>query len=55
MSHKKKIKFENYKNYLEATQLYNKINQLEKNKTGIDSLKQDHKEFIKNNKVILNT
>ena len=57
MSHKKKkkIKFENYKNYLEATQLYNKINQLEKSKTGIDGLKQDHKEFIKNNKVILKT
>ena len=29
---KKKLKFENYKNCLEANQLYNKINYLEKNK-----------------------
>ena len=30
-----KIKFENYKNCLEATELENKINYLEKNKTDI--------------------
>ena len=29
---KRKLKFENYKNCLEANQLYNKINYLEKNK-----------------------
>ena len=28
---KRKLKFENYKNYLEATQLENKTNYLEKN------------------------
>ena len=33
------LKFENYKNFLEATQLDNKINYLEKNKTDIDSIK----------------
>ena len=52
---KRKLKFENYKNCLEATQLDNKINYLEKNKIDIDSLKRDHKEFIKNNKLILKT
>ena len=46
---KRKLKFENYKNCLEATQLENKINYLETNKIGIDGIK----EFIKNNKSIL--
>ena len=47
---KKKLKFENYKNCLEATQLENKINHLVKNKIKIDSFfcyKSKHKEFIK--------
>ena len=39
--------------FLEVTQLENKINQLEKNKVGVDSLRENHKEFIKNNKLIL--
>ena len=39
---KRKLKFEDYKNCLEATQLENKINQLEKN--NVDVLKK-----IKNN------
>ena len=46
---KRKLKFENYKNCLEATQLENKINYLEKCKIDIDSIK----EFIKSNKSIL--
>ena len=33
-----KLKFENYKNCLEATQLDNEIKHLEKNKIKIDSL-----------------
>ena len=37
---KRKLKFENYKNCLEATQLENKINYLEKNKINVDSLKK---------------
>ena len=53
MYHKKrKIRFENYKNCLEATQLENKVNHLEKNKTDIEILK-NNKKFIKNNKLIL--
>ena len=51
---KRKIKFENCKNFLEATQLENKINYIEK-KTDIDSIKENHKEFIKNNKSKLKT
>ena len=51
---KRKIKFENYKNCLEATQLEKKINHLEKIKIDIDSLKKDYKEFIRNSKTIFN-
>ena len=35
------------KQCLEATQLESKINCLEKNETDVDSLKTDHKKFIK--------
>ena len=38
-----KIKFEDYKLFLEATQLANKINKLEKNKFNLDSLKESQK------------
>ena len=38
---KRKSKFENYRNCLEATQLENKIKHLEKNKINIDSLKKN--------------
>ena len=38
---KRKLKFKNYKNCLEATQLENKINHPEKNKIDVDSLKED--------------
>ena len=46
---KGKLKFEVYKNYFEATQLQNKINQLEKNEVDLDNLKR----FVKSNKLIL--
>ena len=36
----RKLKFENYKNSLKATQLDNKINYLEKNEINIDNLKE---------------
>ena len=38
---------------LEATQHENRKHHLEKIKTDVDSLKNDHKEFIKNNNLIL--
>ena len=44
---KTKLKFEECKHCLEATQLENEINQLEKNKFDVDSLRKNHKEFIK--------
>ena len=37
---KRKLKFENYKNCLEAFQVDNEIKYLEKNKINIDSLKK---------------
>ena len=41
-------------NYLEGTQIEDKAKQVEKNnKTDIDSLKQDHNEFIKSRKLML--
>ena len=52
---KRKLKFENYGKYLEATQLDNKVNYQEKHVINVDSLKTDHKEFIKNNELILKT
>ena len=51
----KKIKFKNYQNYLEATQLKNKVNHLEKNEIDVGCPEKDHKEFIKNNKLIPKT
>ena len=55
MFHKKKLKLEDYENCLEATQLENKINHLEKDEIDINSLKKNLKELIKNNKLILKT
>ena len=52
--HKKTRKFQDYKNFLEAAQIDNKINYLEKNKIDVDSLRKDKKEFI-NNKLISKT
>ena len=37
---KRKLRFENYKNCLEATELENKIKHLEKNETDIDGIKK---------------
>ena len=51
MQHKKKLRFEDYKNCLEAAQIGNKINHLEKTKIDVDS----PKEFIRNNKLTLKT
>ena len=57
---KRKLKFEDYENCFEVTQLKNKINHLEKDETDMVSLKkdylpEDHKEFIKSNNLILKT
>ena len=47
MCHQKKLTFENYKNCLETIQLDNKINYLEKHEINVDSLKKEHKQFVK--------
>ena len=52
---KRKLNFEDYKNCLEADEIENKTSHLEKNKIYVNSLKEDQKEFIKNNKPILRT
>ena len=52
---KRKLKFENHKNCLEATQLENEINHQEENKIDIVSFfcyKKNHKKIHKNNKLI---
>ena len=50
---KRKLKFEDQKSCLEATKFESKITQLEKNKLDKDSLRENYKEFIKNNRLIL--
>ena len=49
MCHKKKIKFENYKKCLEATQREIKINYLEKDNVVTDSIIKFMKNSLKNN------
>ena len=46
---KGKLKFEGYKYCLEDNQLEKEINHPEKNDIGLDSFKNYHKEFKKNN------
>ena len=46
---KGKLKFEGYKYCLEANQLEKEINHPEKNDIGLDSFKNYHEEFKKNN------
>ena len=51
---KRKLKFQDYRNCLEAVQVKRKINYLRKKKIDVDSIKEDQKEFV-NNKLILKT
>ena len=45
---KRKLKFEDYKKCLKASQIINIVHSLEKKYINDDSLKEDKKEFIKN-------
>ena len=45
---------EDYIHCLEATQLENKVNQLEENKVDVESLRKSYKEFAKNKKININ-
>ena len=55
MCHKKKTFLKKFKNCLEAAQVENKINHLEKNKIDVDSLNEKQKEFIKKQTIYKNT
>ena len=52
---KRKLKFKFYKDCLKATQLENKTNQIKNNNFNTESLRENHNEVIKNNKLILKT
>ena len=52
---KRKLKFQDYKNCLEAAKIQRKINYLRKNKTDVDRIKEYQKEFVKNSEIILKT
>ena len=49
---KRKLKFQDHKNCLEVVQIERNIKYLEKKKINVDILKEDQKEFVKNNKLI---
>ena len=51
MSLKRKLKFEDYKHWLEVTQLENKITHLI-NKVDVKSLMENHKELKQENQII---
>ena len=50
---KQNFKFKVYKNCLEAKKHDNEINFLGKYDTEVDNLRENHKEFVKSNKIIL--
>ena len=47
-----KNKFRDYKKCLKASQIKNKMNYLEKKKIDVDCLKEDKKEFVKNELIL---
>ena len=49
---KQKPNFEYYEHVLQTTQLENEVKYQEKNKLDMNSLRENHKEFIKNKKII---
>ena len=48
-----KLKFKDYENFSKATCFENEINQLGKNKVDVNSLRENHKEFMESNELIL--
>ena len=53
--HKKTLKYQDYKNYLKVSQILNKVNYLEKKGINVDIPKEDKKEFMIKNRLILKT
>ena len=52
---KRKLKFQDYKNCLKASQIISKVNYLEKKKVNIGYLKEDQRKFIEKKKITLKT
>ena len=55
VSQEENLHFKIINTQLQAAQIENKINHLEKNEIVLNSSKEDKKEFVKNNKLILKT
>ena len=53
VSQEENLHFKIINTQLQAAQIENKINHLEKNEIVLNSSKEDKKEFVKNNKLIL--
>ena len=51
---KRKLKFQDYENRLETSQIENQTNYIRKKKTDVDSLVEDLKQFV-NNEIRLRT
>ena len=50
---KRKLKFDDYKHFLEATELENRINHLQQNNLDNNNLRKIMKNSLKNKKIIL--
>ena len=51
---KQEIKFEDYRGRSQAAHSENEIKNLQRCKPDLNSLKENHKNFIRNNRLILN-
>ena len=52
MCHKKKLKLQDYKSCLKASQITNIVNYLEKKEINVDCLKGDQRKFVEKNKLV---
>ena len=50
----RKLKFQDYKNCLKASQVINTVNYLEKTDINADCFKEDQRKFVEKNKLVLN-
>ena len=51
----RKLKFQDYKNCLKASQVINTVNYLEKTDINADCFKEDQRKFVEKNKLVLKT
>ena len=50
----RKLKFQDYKNCVKASQVINTVNYLEKTDINADCFKEDQRKFVEKNKLVLN-